>query len=324
MKSLKTCAVIPAFNEEENIGEVIRETKKYVDDVIVIDDGSTDNTSMIAEMTGARVLRHDINRGYGAAIKSCFNTARRFEADVTVILDGDGQHNPKCIPKLIKPIREKNMDVVVGSRFLDVSNNIPAYRRVGLNILNRLTWLFSRENLDSQSGFRAYSMKAIHTINPVDNGMGISSEILMSAKQHNLGIKEVPITVRYDRGKSSKNPVDHGLSVIASIIKFMSQKRPLVFFGLTGLVFFITGVSLGWVVLDSFNRSSSLMVGTAMATVIFIITGVFLMGMGMTVYAIQDTIHRSITELEQHKRLLEFTLDKLEKGGHDRVREVRQ
>lgn len=305
---LKICAVIPAYNEEENIGSVVSETRKYVDSVVVVDDGSTDNTSFIAETTGAVVVRHDINKGYGAAIRSCFEAARKFNADIMVILDGDGQHDPRYIPKLINPIMNNGIDIVIGSRFLSISNDIPAYRKFGMNLLNVITSIFSRENLDSQSGFRAYSKKAIHLLNPVEEGMGVSSEILIEANEKKLNIEQVSIKVRYDTGKPSKNPIDHGLSVIVSVIRLVGQKHPLLFFGFSGFILSITGISLGGWVINNFNQTHTLPVGMALITSIFVITGIFLMGIGMTIYVIQDTIRRCIIEFEHRDKLVGFAL----------------
>ncbi len=310
---MKVCAVIPAFNEEENIGTVVRKTGEYVDRVVVVDDGSVDGTACISEMLGATVIRHGVNRGYGAAVRSCFDAARRFDADVTVFLDGDGQHPPDHIPDLIRSIQDKGVDIVVGSRFLETPSDIPAYRRLGISVLNRITYLFSRENLDSQSGFRAYSKRAIHLLNPVERGMGVSSEILIKAREHNLSVEEVPVSVRYDVGRSSQNPVDHGAGVIVSVIKLVSQKRPLFFFGFSGLVFSGAGLFTGWWVLDNFNQTHALPVGMALVTSMFIISGIFLMGIGMTIYAIQDTVHRCITEREHHGKLIDFALSNSEK-----------
>jgi len=310
--TLRICAVIPAYNEEDNIAEVVKKTMEYVDSVIVVDDGSEDDTAHIAEMMGAKVVRHGVNKGYGSAIKSCFDVARRFDADITVILDGDGQHPPDRIPDLIRPVRDDGVDIVVGSRFLETPNGIPSYRRFGINVLNKVTMLFSKENLDSQSGFRAYSKRAIHLLNPTERGMGVSSEILIKAKEYGLNVEEVPVNIRYDVGKPSQNPIDHGVDVIVSMIKLIGQKRPLVFFGFSGLVSFITGMFLGWWVLDNFNQTHALPVGMALVTSIFIITGIFLMGIGMTIYVIQDTIHRSIAEREHHDKLIDFALNNSE------------
>jgi len=111
-------AAMPAYNEEGTIAKVVLGTKKHVDKVVVVDDGSEDMTVEIAEALGAMVVRHKANRGYGAAIRTCFETAKELNADIMVILDSDGQHDPSCIPEFISTLRTNNADVVIGSRFL--------------------------------------------------------------------------------------------------------------------------------------------------------------------------------------------------------------
>src|SRR5512133_2588974 len=118
-------AAIPALNEETAIGSVVLRTKKYVDDVYVIDDGSTDATSIIAKLAGAHVIRHETNLGKGIGIRDAFLKAREMDADILVCLDGDGQHNPDEIPRLLDPIKNDQADMVIGSRFLDISSAIP-------------------------------------------------------------------------------------------------------------------------------------------------------------------------------------------------------
>jgi len=303
--TLKICAVIPAYNEEDNIAEVVKKTMEYVDSVIVVDDGSEDDTAHIAEMMGAKVVRHGVNKGYGSAIKSCFDVARRFDADITVILDGDGQHRPEHIPKLIDAMHKKDLDIVIGSRFSKMQNDIPTYRRFGIAVLNQITAMFSKGKFDSQSGFRAYSKKAIKLINPVESGMGVSSEILIKAREHDLKVGEIPITVDYEDARPSQHPVSHGLSVIVSIIRLVGQRHPLIFFGFSGLIFFSGGMVLGWWVLNRYDEVHILPVGIALITVILVILGVFLMTMGMTMWVIQDTIRRSIAEHEGHREVVE-------------------
>ena len=124
-------AAIPAFNVEKTIARLVLETQKFVDVVLVCDDGSTDCTAEIAERMGADVIRHERNLGYGAAIKTLFSMARELNADVLVTLDGDGQHDPREIPRLIEPVLENNADIVLGSRFLgdkEKDNEVPRYR----------------------------------------------------------------------------------------------------------------------------------------------------------------------------------------------------
>jgi len=190
---------MPAYNEDHVIAEVIQGCKKYVDKVVVVDDGSSDNTAEIALSLGATVVRHIKNLGYGAALKSCFNKARELDADAMIVIDSDGQHNPDEIPKLLATL-EQGFDLVIGSRFINGNGkNVPSYRKVGMMVLDVVTYIAGGINVtDSQSGFRAYSKKAIEKIRIDGDDMSAGSEILLHAKDYNLKFTEVEIHCKYD------------------------------------------------------------------------------------------------------------------------------
>lgn len=216
---MKSIVIIPAFNEEIAIESVILKSSLYVDDVLVIDDGSNDNTSKIAKSSGARVITHTKNLGKGFALKDGFNFAKDY--DLVVTIDGDGQHNPDEIPILIDPILNDGADFVNGSRYLNgFEENTPTYRRIGQKVLDIATNISAGIKVtDSQSGFRAFSKKAISVFRFNDAGFGIESEMLADAADNNLKIVEVPITVRYNVDGSTKDPVTHGVGVLLKIIK---------------------------------------------------------------------------------------------------------
>jgi len=249
---LKVLAGMPAFNEEKFIAKTILGAQKYVDQVLVIDDGSTDATSEIAENLGAIVVRHEKNRGYGAAIRSIFEKAKDLHVDALVIIDADGQHNPSDIDPLLDRLAQGDVDVVIGSRFVGKKQDIPRYRVFGMKVLDYFTSFAGAErNIDSQSGFRAYGKKAINAIRISGDGMSVGSEILIKIAENQLKIAEVPINVRYDiEDTSSQNPVSHGVSVVYNIIGLVSYKRPLLAFGIPGAVLVIFGF------LTSFNAFS--------------------------------------------------------------------
>jgi len=202
---MKVIAIIPAFNEERTIEAVISKLKQYVDDVIVIDDGSRDQTSQVALQNGAKVYCHVINRGLGGALGTGLKAALLNGADVIVTLDADEQHDPAEIPKLIKPIIEGEVDAVIGSRFL-IRQPMPLFRRMGIPFFNFITFLlFGIKSTDSQSGMRAFSKKAAQNLEIYARGvLEASPEILRQIKIHKLKLKEVPIKSIYTPYSLSK------------------------------------------------------------------------------------------------------------------------
>ena len=217
---MKIIVIIPAFNEQAAIGEVVERSLRYADDVLVVDDGSADDTSEIAEKAGASILKHPTNFGKGVSLRDAFAQVEGY--DIVVTIDGDGQHNPDEIPDLIKPICEGRADFVNGSRYLNgFDENTPAYRRVGQTVLDIATNVTAGTDVtDSQSGFRAFKGSTISCYKFRDPGFGIESEMIADASENNLKIIEVPITVKYDvENSSTKGPVTHGVGVLLKIAK---------------------------------------------------------------------------------------------------------
>ncbi len=186
--------ILPAFNEEQTIGRVITGLKHQgFRNIIVVDDGSTDRTSEFAKSEGAVVYRHIINRGLGGAIGTGLQAALNSGATTMVTFDSDGQHDPKDVRKVIRPILNKKADVVIGSRMLN-RKDMPWNKKLANSIGNLMTWLlFGVYITDSQSGLRAFSREAAQKIEIKTNRMEVSSEILKEVKQNDLKIKEVPI-----------------------------------------------------------------------------------------------------------------------------------
>jgi len=212
-----TVALIPAYNEEKTITNVVKEAKKFVDLVIVVDDGSRDATAKVAEEAGAVVVRHPRNMGYGAAVKTLMRVALAADAKYAVLLDADGQHDPADIPKFLEKLKE-GADVVIGNRFK--TSKVPTYRKVGIQIIKLVLRLFGVKIGDPENGFRAFNRRALEVLvkELEETWMGISSQTVYIASRRKLRIEEVPTTVRYKEATSSESPVAHGLSVLWTII----------------------------------------------------------------------------------------------------------
>ena len=205
---MKTYIILPAYNEEKVIKEVITDIQKQgYSNIIVVNDGSSDNTYQEAKSTGIITLSHPINRGKGAATQTGIDAAKLLNADIIVTMDSDGQHNPKDIKKLIQPILNDKADVVIGSRMLN-TKGMPKSRIIMNKIANIVTYIFFGILVsDSQSGFRAYNRKAYTSVYTYMDRYEFESEMLGQIKNAKLRIKEVPIKVIYT--DYSKNKYKH-------------------------------------------------------------------------------------------------------------------
>ncbi|MDS0280792.1 glycosyltransferase family 2 protein [Haloarcula onubensis] len=235
---------IPAYNESTAIGSTVLSTKQFVEDVLVVDDGSSDATAQIASEAGANVIEHEENRGKGAAIQTIFEYAEETGHEAVVLIDGDGQHLPTDIPDVVDPVLADESEVVIGSRYLDAGETeTPFYRRLGQKTLDTITTGSSGTSLtDTQSGFRAFSSEAIEELSITTDGIGVESEMIDDASQKEMDITEVPIDVRYEGiDGQTYNPLRHGLAVVVFMLQLVRDKHPLLFFGLPGLALLLFG-----------------------------------------------------------------------------------
>ncbi|PHQ40804.1 dolichyl-phosphate beta-D-mannosyltransferase [Halorubrum sp. C191] len=282
---LGVLAAIPAYNEEAAIADVVTKTKQYADLVLVIDDGSSDDTVPLAKEAGATVVEHEENGGYGAALRTAFKEASERRADHLVILDGDGQHDPSDIPEAVE-VQEDGADIVIGSRFADDSKTeLPLYRRFGLSVINFLTNLSmgvvrseSRVG-DTQSGFRTYNPEAIESLSgdeSIGSGMSASTDILYHAHQHEYEVEEIGTTIDYDvEEASTHNPVSHGVSLVGNILRTVERERPITVLGAPGFISAFVGLGFGYWTFSNYISSGTFPLGLALISATFTLAGVF-------------------------------------------------
>ena len=283
-KSIVIC--IPVYNEEKNIAKLIIDIKKYADKIIVIDDGSTDYTPYIVKELGVELIQHKKNRGKGAALRTGFLHAMTYSPKVVVTLDGDCQHSPSDIPKIIQPIIDGEADVVIGSR----SNNtkMPRYRKIGLDGISFLNRLASNSKInDMQSGFRAYSFKSINTL-AQERYQDYSAEFeqLEMLIRKGFEIAEVPVEIKYKglEKTSKKNFLTHGGELILASLFMIISRRPIIYLAFPGSIFLFIGFVFGFFTLFLFNAERYFSIPNSVISVGMILLGSLLILSSMFIY----------------------------------------
>jgi len=288
----RVIAVIPCLNEERFIGSMVLKTKKFVDQVIVVDDGSSDRTAEVAEAAGAVVLKHEVNEGKSAALNTAFKKIREIGVRAVVVIDGDAQHEPAEIPRLIQPVLDGEADMVVGSRFLDQKSCIPRYRKIGQEILNLATRMGSGIKItDSQSGFRTFSSRAIEVIDFKRAGFSAESEMQFLINEHNFRVMELPIVAIYE-GQVKRSPITHGLEVLGNVIALISQSRPLLFFGVPGAIILGGGIIIGVIAVRNLAVYGYLSLGYTMASMLLSIVGILAVFTGIQLNSISSILSK--------------------------------
>ncbi|HIG03479.1 MAG TPA: glycosyltransferase family 2 protein [Candidatus Poseidoniales archaeon] len=287
-------AGMPMYNEEETIGTIVRRTLRHVDTVLCIDDGSSDSSAHLATRCGAQVTRHRVNRGYGGALKTLFVKSRQMGADILITLDSDGQHDPNDIPKIIEPILSGEADIVIGSRFIDggTSVDMPAYRRLGIKVITAASNLSSDLNIkDTQSGFRAFSAKALELLRFDCEGMELSLEILEDANEKELKVAEIPTVIRYDVPKGSRfTALSHGFTVLAYALITLSQKKPLIVLGIPGFGLLATGAAMGLRAIDSVGEFTDGTIGPGITAAWIGVLGLSLIATGLVLQSARSIL----------------------------------
>jgi len=289
--NLDVVVCIPTYNAETTIGKAVKDCLEFADLVLVINDGSSDNSAIIAKEAGAEVITHKQNKGYGGAIKTGLSESLKRKAKVTITFDADLQHDSKDIPIISKPILSDEADIVIGSRFLEESDDVKSYRKFGIKIITGLVNSFSKNKIkDAESGLRAYNLTSLKKIVPTleTHGMGMSAEILLKASVNQLKIIELPRKELYPENvqTSSQNPLKHGLTVVLTIAKLIVENKPLPAFGIPSMLFFIIAGISSFFVLEFYNEMGRLPVGLTLFTLTTLTVGFFLIMAAIILYVL--------------------------------------
>jgi len=251
MKEKKLVVFIPALNEEEKIASTIKSIPRNFDQigqvqVLVVDDGSDDETVKIAKEAGSEVVSHHSNLGVGAAFQTGLNWALKNRADILVNIDADGQFDPDDIQKLIKPILENEADMVASNRFANGRPaNMPAMKYWGNKQMTNLINFLSGQRFDDvSSGFRAYSRETMLNLN-LFGKFTYTQEVFLDLSLKGLKIKQLPVDVKYFKERKSRvagNLLSYASKTFWIIFRTIRDYKPLKFFGSIGLFIFFIGL----------------------------------------------------------------------------------
>jgi len=291
-----TLAVIPCYNEEATIGSVVLKTRQYVDEVLVIDDGSTDDTKKIATAGGAVVISHTKNKGKSQGIKTGFKYSVENNFGYVVTIDGDGQHDPDEIPGILGNILNNGHDISIGLRSGN-GTEMPAWRRVGKRVLDYATSFGNGGYVtDSQCGFRAFNRKAVKALIPKINGSAFSveSEQLIKAHELDLNVAHTNVTCKYKNlDTSTKDPASHGFSVLSYVIWLVAERRPLLFIAVPGFIMVIIGLLFGIQTMQHYIHSNVFLLSYAILVSILLIIGTLAMFMGLIFNILPHMLRRA-------------------------------
>jgi glycosyltransferase involved in cell wall biosynthesis len=217
---LKTCLILPAYNEAPVLKKVLEDLLQASYSVILVDDGSTDDTFHIASSFPVTLIRHQINLGQGAALETGMEAARILNADFVIHFDADGQHEVTDIERLLKPVQDGKADITFGSRFLEQNAGIPRSRKIILNLARWINYVITGILLsDAHNGFRAMNKKAISEIRLEYRGMAHATEILEKVRKHSLKYMEVPVHIRYtDYSKKKGQNFFDGINILFQLL----------------------------------------------------------------------------------------------------------
>lgn len=288
--------VISAYNEEVSIGSTVLLTKLYADNVIVVDDGSTDRTAEISRKAGAHVIVQEASKGKAESLKTGFMAANDLGADIIVTMDPDGQHNPADIPKLVAPIIKGNAEMVNGSRYLNYpGKNAPIYRRVGQTMQDTTAEMnFNLKITDAQSGFRAYAASTKNIFRFSGKKAAIENEMLADAGRSGIRITEVEIGAYNNPGPSIRNPVKYIARAMKTVVADIEANKPLYFYSVPGFALETCGFYMGLKFMeDFFLGTGSLNFGHTFLMVFLALTGAYMTLRGIVAHSMAGATRKT-------------------------------
>lgn len=287
---MKLIVTIPAYNEEKTIAEVIESVPKKIQgidkiEILVVDDGSSDDTAKIAESKGVLVIKHMQNQGLAKTFDDALNKAVEMGADIIVNTDADNQYDQKEIPKLVEPILNNEADMVLGSRFKGKIEYMPLQKKLGNRFATFVVNFVSNAKVsDAQTGFRAFSRDAAMQLN-VQSNYTYTQETIIQAMFKGLKIAEVPVEFRKREGKSRliSNIGIYAMRAGLTILRSYLAYKPLKFFGGLGLLFILAGLVSGFRVFIHYLNTGlvSPYIPTALLSTFFLIVGVQIIVIGL-------------------------------------------
>ena len=300
ISSQNITAILPAYNEEVSIGSLVLLTKLYADNVIVVDDGSTDRTAEVARKAGAEVVSHGDNRGKAEALKTGFKTAACLGADIIVTMDSNGQHNPADIPKLVAPILKGNAEMVNGSRYLNYQGkNSSISRRAGQTMQDTTVKMnFNLKITDTQSGFRAFAASTKNIFRFSGKKIAIENEMLADAGRSGVRITEVEIGTLNNSETSPRNPAKYILGALKSVVEDIEANRPLYFYSVPGFALATCGFYMGFKFLEAFFLgSASLNFGHTFLMVFLALAGAYMTLRGIVAHSMAGATRQTRVQL---------------------------